>query len=226
MTFKNSDSLTTNKAVTQAVKEYIDGITDDLMSSFPPPQQVSPEGRREIIGRYTAVLEGNFIYWMAGTYLSAKSEEARSIIHENLSEEIRDCHPGMLRRFAIAANAVPTDSDAMAINPRLSEVRHFIGRLSPAPILTMMAFFEGFIQRFMPYLAELAKRQGSEEMEYTDVHSGCDIGHSLELYRALEEEMRIAADPRDPAEYLFEGIELLGSLMLSVIPAPAYSVAA
>jgi hypothetical protein len=226
MTFKHSDSLTTNKAVTQAVKEYIDEITEDLMSSFPSPQELSPEGRREIIARYNAVLEGNFIYWMAGTYLAAKSHEARSIIRENLSEEIRDCHPGMLRRFTVAAHAVPTDSDAMAVYPRLTQVRHFIGRLSPAPILTMMAFFEGFIQRFMPYLAELAKRQGSEDMEYTDVHSSCDIGHSLELYRALEAEMRIAADPRNPSEYLFEGVDLLRSLILNVLPVQAYSVAA
>jgi hypothetical protein len=226
MTFTHSDSLTTRKTLAQAAKEHIDGITEDLLSSFPSPQQVSCEGRREIIARYSTVLEGNFIYWMTGAYLASKSHEARAIIRENLWEEIRDCHPGMLRRFAIAAHAVPTDSDAMAVYQKLSQVRYFIGTLSPAPILTMMAFFEGFIQRFMPYLAELARRQGSEEMEYTDVHSGCDIGHSLELYRALEAEMKIAADPRDPAEYLFEGVDLLRALMLNMMHVQALSVAA
>ena len=39
-------------------------------------------------------------------------------------------------------------------------VRLFIGRLSPVPTVVTMAFFEGFIQRFMPYLAELAQATG------------------------------------------------------------------
>ena len=42
----------------------------------------------------------------------------------------------------------------------------------------MMAFFEGFIQKFMAYLAELAAAQGSTEFEYTDVHGVCDVTHT------------------------------------------------
>ena len=60
-----------------------------------------------MIARYTAVLEGNFIYWMTAAYLSAKSEEARPILLDNLREEIGDCHPAMLRKFTIAAHAFP-----------------------------------------------------------------------------------------------------------------------
>jgi hypothetical protein len=64
-----------------------------------------------------------------------------------------------------------------------------------------MAFFEGFIQRFMAYLAELARRQGSAEMEYTDVHGVCDVTHTEELFRALEAEMTLA--PPKPAHEMF-----------------------
>src|SRR5205085_2256184 len=111
-----------------------------------------------IIARYTAVLEGNFIYWMTGAYLSVESERARSIILENLHEEVRDSHPAMLRRFALAACAVPTDVDAMAVYQKLTNVRLFVGRLSGVPVVIMMAFFEGFIQKFMAFLADLAQR--------------------------------------------------------------------
>ncbi len=178
-----------------------------------------------MIARYSAVLEGNFIYWMTGAYIAARSDQAKEIIMENLLEEVRDSHPHMLRKFTVAANAQPTDTDAMAVNQNLSEVRLFIGRLSAAPILTTMAFFEGFIQRFMSYLEELAEKQGSTETEYTRVHGVCDIAHSQELYHALEVEMALASDPRDPADYLYEGVYLLRALLKKILFAePAVAV--
>ena len=138
------------------------------------------------------MLEGNFIYWMTGAYIAAGSDEARAKIIDNLREEVRDCHPGMMRRFAIAAHAAPTEQDAEAVSHNLTNVRRFIGRLEAVPIVVTMAFFEGFIQRFMPYLADLAARQGSSDMEYTDVHGVCDITHTEELFRALEAELALA----------------------------------
>src|SRR5271154_3374815 len=186
MSSTSSGVLTSSQARADSIKACFDSITDHLLGSLPAAEELSASERRGIIARYIAVLEGNFIYWMTGAYLAAKSEEARATILENLHEEIRDCHPGMMRKFAMAAHAQPNTADAMAVYPNLSNVRLFIGKLSPAPIVAMMAFFEGFIQRFMPYLAELAQRQGSEEQEYTDVHGVCDIAHSQGLFRGLE----------------------------------------
>jgi hypothetical protein len=164
-----------------------------------------------MIARYTAVLEGNFIYWMTAAYLSVKSEEARPIIIDNLLEEVRDSHPAMLRRFAIAAGALPTKDDALVINDELSKARLFFGKLSGVKTLVAMAFFEGFIQRFMAYLADLAVAQGSTEMEYTDVHGVCDIAHTEGLIQALSSEMVLS--PLDPDANMFEGVELLEALM-------------
>jgi hypothetical protein len=213
MSAVSCDLLTVNQSHNPSIQEQIDRVIDDLLASLPCPEQLSADERRGIIARYTVVLEGNFIYWMTGAYLSVRSEEARSIILDNLREEVRDCHPGMLRKFAMAAHAVPTDSDALAVYQDLSNVRLFIGRLSPIPILTMMTFFEGFIQRYMAYLAEVAQRQGSMEQEYTDVHGVCDVAHTRELYRALEAEMMLACEP---VENLFEGVDLLQTLLRSI----------
>ena len=143
------------------------------------------------------------------------SSDLRAKIMDNLREEVRDCHPGMMRRFALAAHAIPTDADAQAIHRNLMNVRLFIGRLSAVPIVVTMAFFEGFIQRFMAYLAELAQRQGSAEMEYTDVHGVCDVTHTQELYRALEAEMALV--PPMPAKEMFEGVELLRALIQNIV---------
>jgi hypothetical protein len=197
------------------IQEQAEGATSDLLNSLPDPEHLSANQRRGIIARYAAVLEGNFIYWMTGAYLSVKSEDARSIILENLHEEVRDCHPGMMRRFALAAGAAPTDSDAQAVYWDLMDVRLFVGRLSGVQMLLMMAFFEGFIQRFMSYLADLAHRQGSSEKEYTDVHGVCDVTHTQELFRALAAEM--ALNPPPPGTDLFEGVDLLRTLLQTIL---------
>src|ERR1700722_12592516 len=72
-----------------AIQQQILTIVDDLFAELPNPELLTSEQRRQIIARYTAVLEGNFIYWMTATYLAVRSEEARPILIENLHEEIR-----------------------------------------------------------------------------------------------------------------------------------------
>lgn len=197
------------------IKQTINTIIDDLIGCLPEPRSLSGAEQRGIIARYTAVLEGNFIYWMTAALIAVQSEEARPILIENLYEEVRDAHPAMLRRFAIAAHAFPTDSDALAVNEDLTKVRLFLGKLSSVQSLLTMAFFEGFIQRFMGYLAELAASQGSTEMEYTDVHGVCDVEHTAGLFRALEIEM--TGNPPDPEQDMFEGVFLLQTLMQAVV---------
>ncbi len=199
------------------IQDHVGRAIDDLRASLPDPEQLSPEDRRGIIARYTAVLEGNFISWMTAVYLSVASAEAQSIIQENLLEEVRDNHPGMLRRFAIAAHAVPTDSDALAVHRNVEKVRQFAARLSPLKIVTMMAFFEGFITRFMPYLAGLAKQQGSADQEYTDVHGAVDVVHTQELFRALDAELATVRDPLPPDENLLEGVVILRTLIHNIV---------
>jgi hypothetical protein len=200
-----------------SVQEQIQNSVDDLICSLPDIDELTTEQRRGIIGRYTAVLEGNFIYWMTAALLAVKSEKARSIILENLAEEVRDCHPGMLRRFALAADAMPTQADALAVSRPLTAVRLFVGRLSAVQIVVMMAFFEGFIQRFMSYLSSLSERQGSLEQEYTDVHGICDVAHTAELFHALDAEMALR---REKETGLYEGIDLLRELIETIVGKP------
>jgi len=215
MTTATADVITPIGSAVAAIQARLDRETEELLATLPDPAQLSAEARRSLIARYTAVLEGNFIYWMTGAYIAAGSEEARAKIIDNLREEVRDCHPGMMRRFAIAAQAVPTEQDADAVYRNLMNVRQFIGRLEAVPIVVTMAFFEGFIQRFMPYLADLASRQGSQEMEYTDVHGVCDITHTQELFQALEAELTLAKPM--PSERIFEGVGLLRDLITNIV---------
>lgn len=207
-----------NHQVDASIKQTINRMIDDLITSLPDPNHLTSAERRGIIARYTAVLEGNFIYWMTATLLAVESEEARPILLDNLHEEVRDAHPAMMRRFAIAAHSFPTDSDALVVHEGLTNVRLFLGRLSSVQSLLTMAFFEGYIQRFMGYLARLATAQGSTDLEYTDVHGVCDIEHTAGLFRAFAMEMSI--NPLDPKRDIFEGVYLLRTLMQTIVDGP------
>ncbi len=211
-----SPSLQPSQSVnTSSVRCRTEQIIDELLASFPQPEVLSHDQRRGVIARYAAVLEGNFIYWMTGAYLSVKTEESRAIIAGNLLEEVRDCHPGMMQRFAAAAHAAPSNSDFQAVCRDLLNVRLFVSRLSTVRLLLMMAFFEGLIQRFMAFLAELGTLQGSAEQEYTDIHGVCDIGHTDGLFRVLAAEMACA--PPEPEANLFEGVLLLRALIRTIV---------
>ena len=223
MAFATLTYQSTDTPNLQWIQAQLQLAADRLLHSLPEPAALTTEQRRGMIARYTAVLEGNFIYWMTGAYLAVRTEEARSIIVDNLTEEVRDSHPAMMRKFALAANAAPTEADALAVYADLTKVRVFVGKLSAVRTLLMMGFFEGFIQKFMGYLADLAARQGSTEMEYTDVHGVCDIAHTEGLMRALAAEM--ALEPAEPADDLFEGLELLATLMQTVLEPTEVGVA-
>lgn len=210
------DILAPLRSLPATMQTQVNQAIEHLLAALPDPEQLSADDRRGIMARYTAVLEGNFIYWMTGTYFSVRSPEAQSIIEDNLREEVGDNHPGMLRRFAVAARATPTDSDRVAVDRELQNVRAFVARLSGMPLVLMMAFFEGFIARFMSYLADLATRQGSTEQEYTEVHGVVDITHTQELFRAFEAETTTTEEPPDPTT-LLEGVEILQTLIETII---------
>jgi hypothetical protein len=210
-----SPEVSQTSTTDDSIQQTVTGMIDDLIGSLPDPKKLTSEERRGIIARYSAVLEGNFIYWMTATLIATKAEDARPILLENLHEEVRDAHPVMLRKFAIAAHSFPKDSDVLAVNDEVNSMRRFLGKLSAVQSLVAMAFFEGYIQKFMPYLAELAAEQGSTDMEYTDVHGVCDIAHTAGLFQAASIEMTV--NPLEPEQDLYEGVTILRDLMHRIV---------
>lgn len=210
-----SPPQSTEKVTIEQAEPVITQMIDELIGTLPDPKTLTSEERRGIIARYTAVLESNFIYWMTATLIATKAEDARPILLDNLHEETRDAHPHMMRKFALAAHAFPTDTDALAVHDDVTNMRLFLGRLSAVQSLAAMAFFEGFIQKFMPFLASLAAEEGSTEMEYTDVHGVCDVAHTAGLFQALAVES--AVNPAEPGTDLLEGARLLRTLMDRIV---------
>lgn len=206
--------IESNEALT-SIRDRINQMIDETIDVLPDPNKLTSEQRRGIIARYSSVLESNFIYWMTATLIATRSEGAKPILLDNLLEECRDAHPHMLRKFYMAAHAVATVDDTLAVHDDLTRMRLFLGRLSAVQSLLAMGFFEGFIQKFMPFLATLAAAEGSTEMEYTDVHGVCDVAHTAGLFQALATEM--AVNPLDPGQDPFEGVCLLRTLLERII---------
>ena len=94
--------------VVASIEHKTTAIIDEIIDSLPDPDLLTSEERRGIIARYASVLEGNFIYWMTAAVIAAKAEQSRPILLGNLYEEVCDCHPLMMRKFALAANADKT----------------------------------------------------------------------------------------------------------------------
>ena len=101
------------------------------------------------------------------------------------------------------------------MHDELTRVRLFMGKLSPVKSVLTMGFFEGFIQKFMSYLACLAAEQGSTEFEYTDVHGVCDIEHTEGLFKVLAAEIELTLP--EPDADLFEGVTLLRKLIENIV---------
>src|SRR5438034_8247437 len=91
---QSSGPAASNQSPTAPLQGCVDSAIQKLFASFPNPEQLSPEERRGTIARYTAVLEGNFIYWMTAAYLSVASEDARSIIQDTSSKKCATIIPG------------------------------------------------------------------------------------------------------------------------------------
>ena len=70
------------------VQQHLETATNEFLEDFPVGQRATIQAVVGITARYTLVLEGGLIYWMTGTYLSAKTPETRSIIQENVQEDI------------------------------------------------------------------------------------------------------------------------------------------
>src|SRR5438552_16396155 len=106
MTPESFALMTPKRSDAASLQDQLDRVIDDLLASLPNPDHLSPNERRGIIARYTAVLEGNFIYWMTSANLPVVSQQAHAVIKDHLHEESQDNHSVNLRKFPIAGPGV------------------------------------------------------------------------------------------------------------------------
>lgn len=176
------------------IKHKIDTVTAHVNKFLLPVDQISEESARKILGKYTAAIEGNFVNWMAAAAVSSRSVQSRFAAEENIYVEMKDDHPGMLRSFVKSAGAEPTTDHYLAVSEAVNSMRRLVGQMSGAENITLMAMLENSSGVFIPFLADLAKKLGSTNLLYTDVHGVADIKHADQFVWALTYEKEHYAD--------------------------------
>src|SRR3989344_8007789 len=156
------------------LKVKMDKAINEVRSFLPSHQKLSKEQAIKIIQRYTASIEGNFLSWMSGASISVRSVISRFAVDENLWVEIKDNHPGMLRKFAINCKAEPNSEDYRYSERETNSIRELVSELSGIKTISLMATLENTSSAFIPFLAELGKKLGCKDFTYTNVHGEAD----------------------------------------------------
>lgn len=170
--------------------ERFKAATENAERMLLPLDTVTDRGMHTILGRYTAIIEPNFVSWMAAAMIFARSQDARYTAIENLEVEIGDNHAGTLRDFSRAARAYPEQEHQIWMDEQLHIVRSMNAQGNGLQNTAWIAYLENTSTAFIPYLAEIAQRRGSNELEYTNVHGAADIGHAEASLYAIDKEMR------------------------------------
>lgn len=59
-----------------AIKTAFQEATEEVQGFLPDPNTISETEAREIIQRYLAAIEGNFVNWMAAAMVASRSPQA------------------------------------------------------------------------------------------------------------------------------------------------------
>lgn len=85
----------------QTIKMQLHNARTEV-AAFLPKQALSDVQARDVLQRYTAAIEGNFVAWMGAAVITARSVQGRYAASENLWVEMKNDHAGMLRKFVAA----------------------------------------------------------------------------------------------------------------------------
>jgi heme oxygenase-like protein len=76
----------------------------------------------------------------------------------------------------------------LSVHDEVMKIRNLARELSGVKNIALMAVLESTSAAFIPYLADLAKRLGCNDLTYTDVHGEADIEHANQFLEALSDE--------------------------------------
>jgi hypothetical protein len=176
------------------IQQIFDSAKKEVEGFLPPLEGVDEARGRELIQKYVAAIEGNFVAWMGAAAICARSPQGRFAAEENLWVEMKDDHAGMLRVFAVDAKAEPEAAHYRAVASGVQVIRGLVAEMSGLKTLTLMGVLENTSGVFIPFLDELAKKLGSTNRTYAQIHGEADIAHANQFVWAVQHEMAFHED--------------------------------
>ncbi|MES3005647.1 MAG: hypothetical protein V4664_01725 [Patescibacteria group bacterium] len=178
--------------------------------------KTTPEGRRKLIGGYTAAVAAEFQAWLGATYAFARHETAQYALKDNIRCEIGNDHIGMLYDFAEQANSLPTKNDYEWVKDCMGDMRRLFEDTERLGLIgvTVLAVLESTSTLFIPVLAKAGKVNGVKDFTYTNAHGEADIAHSDAFIKAMEAEM--SEGYRNPEELMSKAANMTMNLVLRI----------
>jgi len=158
-------------AARERVREILNGPTADDIT---------------VIRRVRVTFPYKFVYLLGAACVLLKDfPEARAMLEDNEIDEIVNDHPGMAINFARSAGATPTWDDELYMEPAVAKIREALVAPTRAKYsIAVLATLETTSQDFIPNMEARAKRLGSKNLEFTQVHGVADERHAMELCQA------------------------------------------
>jgi len=169
--------------------EKIESAKNEFVNTL-PKEELNKEKAKIIIKRQVAAFEWNFIIWLSSILITAKSNKAKQETKENLAEELKDNHAGLLRSFAKSWDSLPDKKDFEFLEKEIWEIRELISEMSGLKNLVLMTILEDTASDCMLYLNKAAKIIGATDTRYADMHYTLDLKHSQDFKDSLVEEIK------------------------------------
>ncbi|NEP10248.1 MAG: hypothetical protein F6K14_08515 [Symploca sp. SIO2C1] len=195
------------------LKEKINTLCNEIQSTLVPIELLTVEESKGIIKRFVAATEGNFQCWLATALIASRSSDVRSTVEKNLQVEIQENHSSMLRKFAVNAHAEPDAVDFRVVSQAVEQVRWLVAECSGLKCIALIAMLES-VSFIYPYLSSLARKAGSDDLTYTNIHEIEDPDHAEQFSKALSDEMTFGYN--NPEQDIDEVISVLSDLYRSI----------
>ncbi len=169
-------------------KHELREATNVASGMLPSIATLESEVLTDIVLTFADTIRPTFIPLLTLTWLRATSSEAQRACRENLQDELKDDHPGMLDRFVAPLRSTePNYARRMEAKQRADALLTYTQR-SALYGVSVLALLEHTSAAFIPWLGDAGRKLKLADFTYIQVHGEADIAHAEDLTQALVHE--------------------------------------
>ncbi len=134
---------------------------------------------REMVRKYTAAMEPNYLVWVAAGAINARSPQGRFAASERFNECLQKGHQGMLRDFAASIDCTPNADDYRAVEPAVKRMGDEIWQMNGLTNIALLTYLEHTSRIVIPYMVGIARQLGNPPRASLDTDPHGDVKNEL-----------------------------------------------